>query len=273
MQWGPRDQFQYGWIEVEVPPGAVLHSVASYRGIAQTHYWVADPSTVPNARRAVYELVDNQLESLNEVLTRSEYRGRDARELETGVAWLLWMLGFSVAHLGRSPRTQDAADLVATTPAGHFVIIECTTGLLKADHKLPRVVQRAENARRQLAESGNRHLRVLAAIVTSKTRGEAMADIEQAEKLKVLVITREDLEQSSIRTLWLPNADQIFEQAEQTVQAAAAKYEVQPATVPSVRQPFEDDKDATHRRRQGATAHRGRGRGRPPRAISGPSRG
>jgi hypothetical protein len=54
-----------------------------------------------------------------------------------------------------------------------------------------------------------------------------MADIEQAERLKVLVITREDLQQSSNRTLALPNADQLFEQAEQTVQAAAAKYEAQ----------------------------------------------
>jgi len=35
------------------------------------------------------------------------------------------------------------------------------------------------------------------------------------------------LEQYSNRTLSLPNADQIFEQAEQTVQAAAAKYEAQ----------------------------------------------
>ena len=227
MHWEQQDQFQHGRIEVEVPPAAVLHCVASYHGLAQNHYWVADPTTAPNARRVVYELADNRLEILNDLLTRPQSRGRDARELETGVAWLLWMLGFSVAHLGSTPRTQDAVDLIATTPTEHFAVIECTTGLLKADHKLPRVIERAEDIRRRLAESGNRHLRVLAAIVTSKTRGEVMADIEQAERLRVLVITREDLEQSSQRTLALPNADQIFEQGEQTVQAAAAKYEAQ----------------------------------------------
>ena len=54
-----------------------------------------------------------------------------------------------------------------------------------------------------------------------------MADIEQAERLKVLVLTRENLEQSPIRTLAPPNADRIFEEGEQAVQAAAAKYDAQ----------------------------------------------
>jgi hypothetical protein len=226
MQWVQGEKFQHGRTEIEVPPAALLHCVVSYHGIAQHHFWVADPTTAPNAKRVVYEVADIQLQILNDMLTKSQSRGA-ARELETGVAWLLWMLGFSVAHLGSTPRTQDAVDLIATTPNGNFAVIECTTGLLKADHKLPRVVERAEIIRRRLVESGNRHLRVLAVIVTSKTRSEIIADIEQAERLKVLVITREDLEQSLIRTLLHPNAEQVFEQGEQAVQAAAAKYEAQ----------------------------------------------
>jgi hypothetical protein len=226
MEWKHRETLEHGSTEIEVPAAAVLHCVVSYKGIAQSHFWVADPTTAPNAKRVVYEITDNQLEILNDMLTKSQSRGA-ARELETGVAWVLWMLGFSVAHLGSTPRTQDAVDLIATTPNGNFAVIECTTGLLKADHKLPRVVERADAIRRRLTESGNRHLRVLAVIVTSKTRSEIVADIEQAERLKVLVITREDLEQSSIRTLAPPNAEQIFEQGEQAVQAAAAKYEAQ----------------------------------------------
>jgi hypothetical protein len=226
MQWVQEEKMQHGRADVDVPPAAVLHCVACYDGIAQNHYWVADPTTAPNAKRVVYELADNKLEILGDMLTKSQSMGA-ARELETGVAWLLWMLGFGAAHLGSTPRTQDAVDLIATTPNGNFAVIECTTGLLKADHKLPRVVERAEIIRRRLAESGNRHLRVLAIIVTSKTRAEIVADVEQAERLKVLVLTREDLEQSSTRTLSPPNAEQIFEQGEQAVQAAAAKYEAQ----------------------------------------------
>ena len=62
---------------------------------------------------------------------------------------------------------------------------------------------------------------VMQASVTASQRPPARA------LLRVLVITREDLQQSSNRTLALPNADQLFEQAEQTGQAAAAKYEAQ----------------------------------------------
>ena len=46
------------------------------------------------------------------------------------------MLGFSVVHLRSTTRMQDAADLLATTPSGHIAVIECTTGLLKAEDKL-----------------------------------------------------------------------------------------------------------------------------------------
>lgn len=215
-----------------VPAASVLHCIASYESIAQNHFWVADPTRFANARRVVYELADNKLEILTEFLTRTQTKGRDARDLETATAWLLWMLGFSVAHLGATARTQDAIDLVATTPNGHFAVVECTTGLLKAENKLARLVERAESVRQRLLESNNRHLRVLSVIVTSMTRAQVAADIEAAERLKVLVVTRENLEQGPTQTLAPPNADQIFEEAEQTVQAAFDKYATQPPLFP-----------------------------------------
>jgi hypothetical protein len=150
-------------------------------------------------------------------LESSQTKGRDARDLETAVAWLLWMLGFSVAHLGGTPKTQDAPDLVATTPNRNFVVIECTTGLLKAENKLARLVERAEALRRRLDASGNRHLRVLPVIVASKDREEVRADIEQAEKLGVLVLTGETLREALIRTLVLPDAERIYAEGERVV--------------------------------------------------------
>jgi F0F1-type ATP synthase membrane subunit b/b' len=61
-------------------------------------------------------------------------------------------------------------------------------------------------------------------MVTSKTREEIRADLEQAEKLGVLVVTREDVEQELTSTLRLPNADQIYERAEQTIRELKAKH-------------------------------------------------
>lgn len=224
MRWEPRQHVLHGSAKIEVPPGALLHCVAIYDGHAQHQGWIADPSTVQNPNRAVYEAFDSQLTILRDFLENSQGKGRGARDLEAGVAWLLWMLGFSVAHLGGTAKTQDAPDLIATTPSGNFIVIECTTGLLKADNKLPRLIERAEALRRSLDASGNRHLRVLRVMVTSKEREEVKADLEQAEKLGVVVMTKETLQEALSRTLVLPNAENIYAEGERAVQERQSKY-------------------------------------------------
>jgi hypothetical protein len=84
---------------------AVLQCFASFDGIAQHYWWVSDPSTAQNARRAVYEVFDPKLDTLRDFLSK-QGKGQNARDLEIGVAWLLWLLGFSVANFGGTARTQ-----------------------------------------------------------------------------------------------------------------------------------------------------------------------
>ena len=224
MHWEPQENILRGSAEIDVPEGAVLNCTATYDGYAQHQGWITDPSTVQNPYRAVYEAFDNQATILRDFLENSQGKGRDARDLEAGAAWLLWMLGFGVAHLGGTAKTQDAPDLIATTPRGNFAVIECTTGLLKADNKLPRLIERAETLRRRLDASGNRHLHVLPVIITSKDREEVKADLEQAEKLGVAVVTKESLLQALNRTLVLPDAEGIYTEAERTAREGQEKY-------------------------------------------------
>ena len=224
MQWGLRDTLQRGCCDVDIPPAAVLHCVASYSGVAHHQGWLSDPSTVQNPQRSVYEAFDEKLEVLRDFLAKSQGKGRDARDLEAGVSWLLWMLGFSVAHLGATNKTQNAPDLIATTPRGHFAVIECTTGLLKSENKLALLVDRTEVLRRRLENSGNRHLHVLPILVTSKGRDEVKADLEQAEKLGVVVLTKESIEEGLRRTLVLHDAEGLFSQAEQAARAGQARH-------------------------------------------------
>jgi hypothetical protein len=168
------------------------------------------------------------LEALKEFVAKALRRGDDARNLEAGVAWLLWMFGFSGAQLGGTPRTQDAPDLIVTTPRGDFAVIECTTGILKAENKLPLLYDRTQIVRRALDASGHRHLRVLPIIVTSKGREDIKAEMEQAERLGILVVTREDLEVAIDRTIRLPAADELYEEGIKAARTAQAKYEAQP---------------------------------------------
>lgn len=182
IKWTEEDAHFRGIAPIKLPTASALNCVVSYDGVAQHHWWLVDPVQLQNARRAVYEAFDNRLETLKDIIAKALRKGEDARDLEAGVGWLLWMLGVSVAQLGGARRTQDAADLIALS-SGDFAVIECTTGLLKADNKLPLPHDRAQTVRRALASSGHDHLRVLPIMVTSKTREDVRVEMEQAEQL------------------------------------------------------------------------------------------
>lgn len=214
---------------IDVPPTAVINCTVSYDGLAESHLWLSDPARTQNSRRAVFETFDPKLESLKAVIVGASGRGQDARILEAAVAWLLWLLGFGIVHLGGTPRTRDAADIIATTPGGHFAVIECTTGLLKAENKLALLHARASGVRQSLAASNSSHLHVLPVIVTSRSLEEIKAELESAERLGILVIAREMIDQAIERTIRQPNADQVYAEAEQQVAAALTKYESQPS--------------------------------------------
>jgi hypothetical protein len=103
-------------------------------------------------------------------------------------------------------------------------------GLLKAESKLSVLHERTEAVRRRLADSNSGHVHLLPVIVTSKTKPEISPDLEAAEKLGILVMTRENLEAAiAQRTFSHLNADQIYAEAEQIVSAGLAKFQIQEA--------------------------------------------
>jgi Holliday junction resolvase len=216
LTWSKMEGGQRGNVIFDVPSGAVLHCFANYADETHHFYWVRDPSTVQNPRRAVHQIFDEKLDILIELLTVPT-KGRDARDFESAIAWILWMLGFSVTHLGGTPKTSDALDLVATTPKGHFLLIECTTGILKAD-KIANLIDRAEKVRQGLINSGNGLLKVLPVLVTNKTREEVRVDAEQAEKSGILVVTREGFSELINLTHINHDPDQLYKQAEGKMQ-------------------------------------------------------
>ena len=229
IEWTADDDMQIGRATITVPPAAVIHCYGNYLGVTQTHWWITDPTTAQNSRRTVYETFDSDLVVMKDFLSKAQARGRNARDLEAAVSWLFWMLGFSIAQLGGTAKTQDAADLILVSPSGQYAVVECTTGLLRSENKMPLLIARTEAVRRRLIAANQAHLKVLPVMVTSRTKDEVRADIEQAEKLGVLVLTQEPLEEALTRTLIAPNADELFSQAEKTIQAGLAKYDTKSA--------------------------------------------
>lgn len=215
LAWSIVGQAQRGSITIEVPPAAVLHCYARYRGVAHQHRWFNDPTVAQNPRRASYERFDPDLELLREMCVPKD--NKFARDLEAAVAWLLWMLGFSVLHLGATKRLRDGPDLIATTPTEHYVVVECTTGQVKGESKLERLVARAAAVRERLEQSNNTHLKVLPLMVTSMTQAEVAAGAQAAREHGVVVLAREDLFAALDRTLVLPRPDELYGEAERSL--------------------------------------------------------
>ncbi len=220
IKWSSQDRFLHGSVTKKIPSGAVLQCFATYNGFAQHQYWLLDPTSAQNPRRALLEEFDLKLEALHDYLFDDDRKHkRSSGEFEFGVAWLIWMLGFSVSHIGGTRRTSNAPDLLAATPMGNILVVECTTGLLKAENKLANLVERSEKVRKRLASSGNSHLRILPVIVTAKDREEVKADLEQAQRLNILVVTRETLFDWFSQTIVATDADAVFKQAMQSLQS------------------------------------------------------
>jgi hypothetical protein len=173
--------------------------------------------------RALIESYDPELKQIKAMLFEGDKRGGgDTRAVESAVSWLLWMMGFTPAHFGSTKQLQDGPDILATTPSRNIVMVECTTGMLKVD-KLAKLAERRTNLRDRLNASGHSFLRIIAAIATTMRRAEIEADIEHAERLGILVITREDLENSLSQTLVSQDPEVGFRQAEEAIKKAKEK--------------------------------------------------
>lgn len=212
-------------VEIDVNDGELIHCIAIYSGVTQHHYWIADSTKTINPRFAAFETFDDDLRILYEVLN-DQTRKKNARDLESAVSWLFWLMGFSPVQIDL-PRMQDAPDLIVSTPQGNFAIIECTTGLLKADNKLPNLHSRAQAVVNSLEKSSLNYFKVLPIIVTTKKLKDIEPEIEQAQRHGILVLTREDLieQAEKLRYRYLADADQTFYEAIKQVQTIRAKFE------------------------------------------------
>jgi Holliday junction resolvase len=219
LTWNNIDGVQRGEAQLEVSIGAVFECVANYNEEAQSYRPVFDPKTAQNPLFLVHQTFDKNLEILQASLAQAQGRGANARDVEVAIAWLLWMLGFSVSYISGISKTTDAPDLIAATTQGNILVVECTMGILKEDNKLPHLVSRAEKIRNSLEISGYQSLRVLPIIVTTKPREEIKADLEQAYKLGVFVVTRETLAELLEQTKLIPDASRLYAQAEEKLKS------------------------------------------------------
>ncbi|HGO6133889.1 TPA: hypothetical protein ACK3RT_004007 [Burkholderia cepacia] len=215
LKWAKRSGDTVGLLHLDVPVGAIVQCFASYAGHAHHQRWLADPQTYQNARAAVLSSVDQTGQLLRAyALPELPPKGKAADDFESAIAWILWGLGFSPVSFGMNAKTRDSFDILAASPRGDFLVVECTLGLLRAESKLSKLSARETSLRKTLSASGLQHVRVLPVIVTAMTREAVKVDLGAATEAGILVLTRENIEAVfNNESLRFANADQLFEQA------------------------------------------------------------
>jgi hypothetical protein len=216
FKWIDSESGSVGEVKLTVPKGITVHAIAKYNGIAQHHYFFADPQSFQNRRRLVYETsLDPGLGLMIDTFNRAKGNRAPSRDFEAYVSWLFWMLGFATAHVG--PVQTEAPDTIMASPNGHIAVVECTTNFLDTA-KLGKLYARVQAIRRALEVSNARDVHVLPVIVTALSANEVQAEmIEQARKLGMYVLTRDDLDVLVQSTLVQPDANTLFAEAERSL--------------------------------------------------------
>lgn len=216
MTWIEENTREIGSAEIVVPPASLVNCYARYAGVTYHSGWIVDPTLAQNPRRSAYERFDPGLHVLTDLLAPKDKRF--SREFESAVSCLMWMLGFDTCHLGGTKVLQDGPDILGMTPLGHVIVVECTIGALKTDSKMTKLLSRVAAVRDQLAKSGHGHLRVLPVMVTALPHSEIAAETDDAISRGVYVVTGDDFSEAITRTQIPPHADQLFVEAEQSLQ-------------------------------------------------------
>lgn len=231
ISWESTNDRHTGEACIEVPPGSRVDCTVCYGGIAFSHWWLVDPATSSNPRRAVTRPFDRNPARLKEVLHTLQGKHQDQGGFEEAVTGLLWLLGFAPVHLGQTHHTQDGPDIVAFTPKGNVVLVECTTGMAKSD-KVALLAERANALKMSLSGSSHANLRVLPVFVTNKRRVDVLTDFAEARKRGVVGVDIESLDALVERSELSPTPDRLFEEGEELLRANPFE-ELAPTTFPA----------------------------------------
>ncbi len=145
-----------------------------------------------SARLVAHELIDSDFEQLLIRLAGGKQKQDDL--FEQGVAWLLHLCGFSVAHYGFKDM-QSATDVVAFLGDAYAVYAECSLKPPDAD-KLKKVSSRAEMLRSVLEDKHGQRITLVRAYFCPRPRSHFAEDeVEHMSKEHVVLVANEDIEE------------------------------------------------------------------------------
>jgi len=199
----PKSGLRVGVAEVEVADADSALAMLMIGGTSVRRQWFVDPDKARNSRLFAIQHFDKDLRMIRSAV----FETTESAKFERGVAALLFLLGFTPAI----PLETDSPDIVATTPGGRVVIVECTTKVADFVSKVGKLVDRRTSLVRALTE--NHHPHPVSAALVCRVPREQIANQDQALRHGIILLTSEDLAAAFDRTLVPGDPDALLQEA------------------------------------------------------------
>ena len=119
--------------------------------------------------------------------------------------------------MGTTKLLKEGPDILASTPSGNLLVVECTTGLLNEGNKLAKLTRRTILIKEKLMASGYSHLVVQPIITTTLPRNSVVTDLEDAGKASIAVVCKEELESLLNENTVFPDPEVLLKRSAQLI--------------------------------------------------------
>lgn len=212
MRWQEaRDGYKYGFLEITQKNAVQILVMLSLNKNTVRRHWFVDPAKSRNVKLASFQAYDTGLPKLRDALLKTPEK--DSRGFEKAINSLLYLLGFSSAQ----SIDAEAPDIVAVSPSGRVLIVECTVKTSDTATKIGKLVDRRGVLEKRLKEA-ELSVSVVALLVCATPRDQISYDQTQLKKQKVVVFAKENIEEALTRLNRDLDPDALLEEFDRAVE-------------------------------------------------------
>ncbi|WP_075188413.1 hypothetical protein [Teredinibacter haidensis] len=179
-------QYKEGIAEISLKGADSVLIILLINGGTVRRQWLLDANKARNNRQIPVQYFDKELK----MARRAVFDLPDSNKFEEGIALLLFMLGFTPAVQLET----DSPDLIAYTPGGKLILIECTTRIADFSSKVGKLVDRRGGLEKSLKESSH-HSVVYGALICRLPKDQVATSGIDLHENRIILLTKEDLEQ------------------------------------------------------------------------------
>lgn len=197
--------YRAGTATISVGSAVRVQFLLSYKGYSVARQWFHDSSRSRSARHLSMIQFDPDLKGLRAAL----FTNNDSRDFEKAVGCVAYLAGLATAL----PLQSRTPDLVAATPRGRQLVIECTLAISDFSTKMGKLVDRCNALRKSLAANDLTSAEVVGVLVCRQPSDQIARDNIELQRHRILLVTGEDLERALVGSWHTVDADLVVDKA------------------------------------------------------------